>query len=58
MSHILGAKYWIGVKQYVRSCITHVRNVWAFLDKGSILGKSKYLKHELGPLATEVSTFE
>ena len=50
--HILGAKYGIGVKQYVRSCVTRIRNAWAFLDGGPVLGECKYLKHGVDALAT------
>ena len=42
----------------MRSCVTLVENVWAFLDGGPVLGKSKYLKHGVGILAKEVSTLE
>ena len=49
---MLGARFQIGVEQYVRSCVTFVGNVWTFLDGGPVLGECKYLKHGAGTLAT------
>ena len=56
MGHILGANYRIGVKQYVRSYVTLIGNVWVLLVGGPVLGKNKHLKHGADALATEVST--
>ena len=36
----IGAKYGTGVKQYVRSYITLIRSVCAFLDGGPGFGKN------------------